>query len=332
MTSPTPLDALIRATIARSGPMPVSRYMELCLTHPEFGYYVTRSPIGRDGDFTTAPEVSQMFGELIGLWAASIWNEMGMPEEIQFVELGPGRGTMMADALRAIRILPALQAAVSVHLVELSPVLRTAQRATLGEVDRIHWYDRLDDVPARPSIIFANEYFDALPVHQAVKCEHGWCERVIDVADDQLVYGVAKEPLTRFDVLLPPLVRAAPNGAIYEWRQDAEVMSLARRLRNHGGAALIIDYGHSRSEAGDTFQAVARHNFADPLQAPGKADLTAQGVSRVVLATLDAHEVYRRQGFQELAAPERWMEIDRRKQATALAAPAARPETSPTPR
>jgi SAM-dependent MidA family methyltransferase len=269
------LETLIRKQIAASGPMPVSRYMQLCLTHPDYGYYLKRDPLGRGGDFITAPEVSQMFGELIGLWAASVWNAMGMPQEVKFIELGPGRGTMMADALRAVRILPAFHEAISVHLVEASPALREKQREKLADAAHVEWYDSIDDVPEGPAIILANEFFDALPIHQVVKQDDGWHERVIEIDDDILAYGVAKDPIPRFDVLLPPVVRAAPNGAIFEWRPDNMIMTIARRLRDQGGAALIIDYGHLRSDAGDTFQAVARHSFANPLKNAGLADVTA---------------------------------------------------------
>ncbi len=271
----SPLETLIRKQIATSGPMPVSRYMQLCLTHPDYGYYLKRDPLGRGGDFITAPEVSQMFGELVGLWAASVWNAMGMPQEVKFIELGPGRGTMMADALRAVRILPAFHEAITVHLVEASPTLREKQREKLAEAAYVEWYDSIDDVPEGPAIILANEFFDALPIHQAVKQDDGWHERTIEIDDDILAYGIARDPMPRFDVLLPPVVRAAPNGAIFEWRPDNEIMTIARRLRDQGGAALIIDYGHLRSDAGDTFQAVAKHAFANPLKNAGLADVTA---------------------------------------------------------
>lgn len=271
----TPLEDIIRKQIAAFGPMPVSRYMELCLAHPEYGYYLKRDPLGRDGDFITAPEVSQMFGELIGLWAASVWSAMGSPDEVRFVELGPGRGTMMADALRAIKILPAFYKAVNVHLVETSAALREKQYTTLGNSRPVQWHDRFEDVPGGPAIILANEYFDVLPIHQAIKRDTGWHERTVEVDDDIFSYGFAKDPIPRFDVLLPQHVRAAPNGAIFEWRPNKEIMALARRVREQGGAALIIDYGHVRSDAGDTFQAVAKHSFANPLKNAGEADVTA---------------------------------------------------------
>ena len=269
--------------------MPVWRYMELCLMHPQYGYYVSRDPLGREGDFITAPEVSQMFGELLGLWAASVWKQMGKPQPMRLIEIGPGRGTMMADALRALRILPQLHQSLSIHLVEVNPVLRAQQEKTLSAMRDTAWHDSIDTVPDGPCVILANEYFDVLPIHQMVKLETGWHERVVDLdGDDKLVFGTAAEPARGFDALIPPLVRAAPVGAVFEWRPDAEIIKLAMRLRDQGGAALLIDYGHLRSDAGDTLQAIARHSFADPLEAPGQTDLTAhvdfQALSRAAEA------------------------------------------------
>lgn len=275
MSEPNPLLEIVRRLIKSSGPMPVWRYMQLCLTHPEHGYYVARDPLGREGDFTTAPEVSQMFGELIGLWAAAVWREMGSPQTINFVELGPGRGTMMSDALRALRVVPMLNQAVSVHLVEINAKLREKQRATLSGRN-VQWYDSLAEVPNGPAIILANEYFDVLPVRQMVKRDNRWHERIVKLNDTgDLAFDVADEPTQHFDLLVPPLVNAAPDGAMFEWRTDTEMMTLASRVRDDGGAALVIDYGHLRSDAGDTLQAVARHTYADPLENPGGADLTA---------------------------------------------------------
>ncbi|MBR1218650.1 SAM-dependent methyltransferase [Bradyrhizobium sp. U87765 SZCCT0131] len=256
--------------------MPVWRYMELCLSHREYGYYIARDPLGREGDFITAPEVSQMFGELLGLWAASVWKAMGAPGTVRLIELGPGRGTLMMDALRAIRIVPPFYAACHVHLVEINAALRERQGSALEGVKNLHWHNSIDEVPEGPSIIFANEYFDVLPVHQMVRKETGWYERVVEIdRTDRLAFGTAAEPTPQFEVLLPPLVRAAPVGAVFEWRPPTEAMKLANRVKTSGGAALIIDYGHLRSDAGDTFQAIARHSFADPLKNAGQVDVTA---------------------------------------------------------
>jgi SAM-dependent MidA family methyltransferase len=217
-----------------------------------------------------------MFGELLGLWAASVWKAIGSPPMLRLIELGPGRGTMMADALRALRVLPPLYQSLDVHLVEINPVLREKQKSTLSGVRDIAWHDSIDEVPEGPAVIFANEYFDVLPIHQVVRRETGWHERVVNLDDDgKLSFGAAEEPIPRFEVLLPPLVRAAPIGAVFEWRPDHEMMKIATRVRDQGGAVLVIDYGHMRSDAGDTFQAIARHSFADPLKHPGQADVTA---------------------------------------------------------
>jgi SAM-dependent MidA family methyltransferase len=276
VTEYSPLQSEIKTLIKSAGPMPVWRYMELCLTHPTHGYYVARDPLGREGDFITAPEVSQMFGELLGLWAASVWKAIGSPPLLRLIELGPGRGTMMADALRALRVLPPLHQALDVHLVEINPVLREKQKSMLSSARSVTWHERLDDVPEGPSVIFANEYFDVLPIHQAVRRETGWHERVVEMDGyGGLVFGAASEPMPRFEVLLPPLVRSAPLGAVFEWRPNTEIMKVATRVRDQDGAALIVDYGHVRSDAGDTFQAIAGHSFADPLKNPGQADVTA---------------------------------------------------------
>jgi SAM-dependent MidA family methyltransferase len=271
-----PLLDEMRQRIAVGGPMPVAEYMRLCLTHPHYGYYINRDPLGAGGDFITAPEISQMFGELIGLWVAAVWQQMGAPENLRLIELGPGRGTLLNDALRATKAVRGFREALVLHLVEISPALRDIQDRRLGVMDvPMLWHDALDEVPAGPSIIVANEFIDALPVHQAVKQADGWHERVVAVTPDgTLAFDVAPEPLQFFETSMPRALRQAPLGAIYEWRADTIALELGRRMRDEG-AALIVDYGHTDSGLGDTLQAVASHSFTDPLRAPGTADLTA---------------------------------------------------------
>jgi SAM-dependent MidA family methyltransferase len=272
-----PLEFEIRRRIEAAGPMPVGEYMALCLADPRHGYYVTRDPIGAAGDFTTAPEVSQMFGELIGLWMAAVWTRMGSPANVRLTELGPGRGTLMKDALRALNVMPAMREAIVVHLVEMSPVLRAQQQRTLDGLPMpVYWHDTLDDVPPGPAIIVANEFFDAIPINQAVKTADGWRSRCIEIDDKgALAFAAAGEPIPHFEMLLPEAVRAAAPGSIFEWRADASAMALGRRIARDTGAALVIDYGHAESAIGETLQAVARHAYADVLRAPGNADLTA---------------------------------------------------------
>ena len=290
MTDYGPLEVEIRRRIQRAGPMPVGQYMALCLTHPDYGYYTTRAPLGRRGDFITAPEVSQMFGELIGLWMGNVWQRMGAPENVRIVELGPGRGTLIKDALRAANVVPMFRDAVVVHLVEINPTLETEQERTLEHLSvPMYWHPALDDVPAGPSIIIANEFFDALPVNQAVKTEYGWHERQVEIAPNgKLAFTVADAPLPYFERLLPDHVARAPLQSVFEWRNENAAFDLGRRLARDGGAALVIDYGHDISAVGDTLQAVREHDYADPLSEPGTADLTAhvdfQALARAVEA------------------------------------------------
>jgi NADH dehydrogenase [ubiquinone] 1 alpha subcomplex assembly factor 7 len=273
---PSPLESEIRRLIAVAGPMPVAEYMRLCLTHPQYGYYLTRDSIGADGDFVTAPEISQMFGELIGLWMAAVWQQMGAPENVRIVELGPGRGTLMSDALRAAKIVKDFHAAIVLHLVEISPKLQELQRQRLQGFDMpMQWHAAFAELPGGPCIIVANEFIDALPIHQAVKQADGWHERLVDIAaDGNLVMSAARDPLPHFNATLPRELRQSPENSIYEWRPDTIAIDIGSRVRGDG-AALIIDYGHAARGLGETLQAVAGHSFADPLRAPGRADLTA---------------------------------------------------------
>src|SRR4029077_1855539 len=179
--APSPLETELHRRIAMAGPMPVRQFMAMCLTDPQHGYYMTRDPLGRAGDFVTAPEISQVFGELIGLWAASAWHRMGQPENVRLVEIGPGRGTMMLDALRAAQVVPAFRGAVVLHLVEISPALQQRQQQAMATLDvPAMWHQTFDEVPDGPVIVLANELFDALPVNQAIKQFNGWYERVVE--------------------------------------------------------------------------------------------------------------------------------------------------------
>jgi NADH dehydrogenase [ubiquinone] 1 alpha subcomplex assembly factor 7 len=262
----------IKRIIAHEGPISVERYMALALYDPRHGYYMTRDPFGEAGDFTTAPEISQMFGELIGVWVADVAQHLPKTGTIRLVELGPGRGTLMADALRALKIAPDVRARLSVHLVETSPVLWAKQQATLRDAGvPMTWHERYDEVPEGAAIFIANEFFDALPIRQFVMTERGWCERLVGLdAKDELVFGLAAEAD-------PALRHAAPAGVLLEISAAGLgiISALARRLMQDGGAALIVDYGHARSGLGETLQAVKRHAFVDPLVEPGEADLTA---------------------------------------------------------
>lgn len=251
------------------GPMSVSRYMALCLGHPRHGYYMTRDPFGTAGDFTTAPEISQMFGELIALWAANVWQAMGSPAAIRLIELGPGRGTLMADLLRVATGLPTFREALSVHLVETSPVLRAAQGRTLAGKAKPVWHDTIATALDGPVIVIANEFLDALPLDQFVMTPQGWRERLVGL-DGQSGLGFG---LSAMDAGLLP---AAPVDAVFEQPTVALdiVATLSRHLTQAGGAALFVDYGSVQSGFGDTLQAMKRHGFVDPLAEPGEADLT----------------------------------------------------------
>lgn len=268
----TALAAEIAETIALEGPMPLSRYIALCLAHPRYGYYMTRDPLGRAGDFTTAPEISQMFGELLGVWAVSVWDQLGRPAAFDLIELGPGRGTLMADMLRAGRALPGFREAARVRLVETSPVLRGVQEKTLvGCGAPVLWHGRIEEIAGGvPAIILANEFFDALPIRQFQRAEGAWRERLVGLDEaGGLVFGLS-EPVGEITL-------AAQEGAIREvCPEGAAIMTaLARRLVADRGALLALDYGYGRPGFGDSLQALRAHRFADPLEAPGEADLTA---------------------------------------------------------
>ncbi len=313
--APPPIEVEIRRRIALAGPMPVAQFMSICLTHPDHGYYIARDPFGAAADFVTAPEITQMFGELIGLWAAAVWGLMGEPANVRLVELGPGRGTMMLDALRAVQVAPAFRAAIIVHFVEISPALQERQKQAVEGLEvPVQWHRSLDEVPDGPLILIANEFFDALPVHQAVMCADGWHERLVKLDEEgRFQFSIARDPIPLFDQVLPRHLANAQIGSIFEWRLGKWGLELGRRVARAQGAALIIDYGHIKSAVGETLQAVSAHHFADPLEAPGLVDLTAhvdfqalgqaaESMGAAVHGPLEQGEFLRRLGIESRAA------------------------------
>jgi SAM-dependent MidA family methyltransferase len=279
------LGRMIRDSIRHDGPMALDTFMAVALGHSRHGYYMTRDPFGRAGDFITAPEISQMFGELIGLWAAEVWSMLGEPARINLIELGPGRGTLMSDALRAARVSNGFCAAIEVHLVETSPVLRDAQQKILAQAQAsVHWHTALDDVPEGPCLVIANEFFDALPVRHYMRAKDGWHQRVIGLDDKgELIFGLAPDSET--------LITAdAPEGTLLELSPASQLMmnALAKRIAAGQSAALVIDYGHVETGFGETLQALKNHRPADVLASPGEADLTTHvdfaALSRAAIA------------------------------------------------
>jgi SAM-dependent MidA family methyltransferase len=268
----TPLATLIRRKIEAEGPLRLDRFIGLCLMHPEHGYYTGRDPLGRGGDFVTAPEISQMFGELIGAWGAQVWVDQGRPGAFVLAELGPGRGTLMQDALRVAGGLPGFRDAARVWLVEASPVLRARQAEALAGAGA-QWVADVGALPAGPLLVVANEFFDALPVRQFQRADALWRERRVGVKDDGLAL-VWDRP--RGDAGLEARFGAVPDGAVVEVNAAAEAVAaeLGRRIVRDGGAALVVDYG-DWDGWGDTVQAVRGHARVDPLAAPGESDLTA---------------------------------------------------------
>ena len=268
----TLLAQVLARRIAATGPISVADFMAECLMHPEYGYYATRDPLGAQGDFTTAPEISQMFGEMIGLALAQAWLDQGASKSFTLAELGPGRGTLMADILRATKGVPGFHAAADIHLVEMSPVLKAAQAAKLAPHAITH-HDTVAALPDQPLFLIANEFFDALPIRQFQREGAGWRERQVGLDGDKLTIGMTG-PVPARDIAFR--LEDTRDGDVVEWCPAAPtIMSeITTRITAHGGAAMIIDYGDWRS-LGDTLQAVVAHEHVDPLAAPGEADLTA---------------------------------------------------------
>ncbi len=292
---PTPLAVRLARRIRAGGPIPLSDFMADCLLDPDHGYYATRDPFGAAGDFTTAPEISQMFGELLGLCLAQAWLDLGRPAPFTLAELGPGRGTLMADLLRATRGVAGFHAAARIVLVEASPALRARQGQTLAGHAPV-WVDTADALPEAPLFLVANEFFDALPIRQFTRTEAGWAETVVGLgADGGLALGRA--PAAPLAALTPRLADTAPGDIVEICPAAPAIMAaISGRILSHGGLALILDYGGWQSR-GDTFQALKDHAFSDPLATPGEADLTAHvDFAALAAAAAPAHTAFQPQG------------------------------------
>lgn len=268
-----PLIDHLKSLISEIGAIDVAQYMEECLGNPDHGYYILNEPFGVAGDFITSPEISQMFGELLGLWAVHQWHAMDKPAHFHLVELGPGRGTLMADALRAASGLPEFMDGLNLHLVETSPKMRTAQQRALAGY-KPQWHSDFDTVPDGPIIVIANEFFDALPIHQFEFTEHGWLERRITTVEGRLNFALWPP---QFSITAATAHFHPKPGDVFEVSPVSQgiVAKIAKHCESQLGCAVFIDYGHGRSGLGDTLQAVKSHAYVDVLATPGDADLTA---------------------------------------------------------
>jgi NADH dehydrogenase [ubiquinone] 1 alpha subcomplex assembly factor 7 len=270
------LKAVLAAEIRARGPLSVARFMSLSLGHPSLGYYRRQDPLGLAGDFVTAPEVSQMFGEIVGLWLAEAWSGLGRPAPARLIELGPGRGTLMADLLRATASIESFRRSLSIHLVETSTRLRQLQADRLVGVE-VEWHDELGEVPPGPLLLVANEFFDALPVHQLVRTGQGWVERRIGLAEDGgLIFVLDDRPSPLSEQIPDRDAAAAGTVAEVSPARAALARQIGARIAASGGVALLIDYGAwTEGPTGDTLQAVRAHAACAPLACPGEADLSA---------------------------------------------------------
>lgn len=266
------LTDILARRISAQGPISLADYMAECLLHPDYGYYTNATPFGKAGDFITAPEISQMFGELCGLWLAQCWMDQGCPAPFTLAEIGPGRGTLMADALRATRNIAGFHQAARICLIEASPRLKGIQRATLADY-QVTWLADISALPEAPLFLIANEFFDALPIRQFQRVGEGWCERMVGLQGGRLTLGLG--PATTFAALAHRLADTRDKDIVeFCPALPAIAGAIGQRVARHAGAALIIDYGNWRS-LGDTFQALRAHQAVDPFAAPGRADLTA---------------------------------------------------------
>ncbi len=267
----TPLEAIIRAQIDRFGPISLAEYMALCLLHPAHGYYTTKRPLGAAGDFVTAPEISQMFGEMLGLCLIETWIDQGRPDPFLLAELGPGRGTLMADIMRIGAQVPGFLEAAKIWLIEASPRFQSEQSSFLSS-HNINWCAQISDLPEAPLFLIANEFFDALPIRQFQRAQSGWQERMIGLEGDRLAFGLAAPmPIEALEDQV-----GVTLGDVVETNSAASAImaEIAIRIGQTGGAALIVDYGDWHP-SGTSFQAVRTHKMVDPLSCPGETDLTA---------------------------------------------------------
>ena len=315
----TELEKRLIQRIRSTGPMTVADYMHDCLLHPEFGYYSRHDPLGVSGDFTTAPEISQMFGELLGLALVQAWLDREAPQPVCLAELGPGRGTLMADILRASRTVPEFTEALSVHLVEASPVLREAQRQAIDLP--LHHHDTIESLPRIPLFLVANEFFDALPVRQFQRDGAAWRERMVGVDNDGTLTLGLSDPVSPES--LAYRLGDTRDGDIVEIRPAASVFAgeIGARIAKFGGLALVIDYGGQRS-LGDTLQAVQAHRSVPPLTDPGMADLTAhvdfEAIARVARPAAHTQVIPQGEFLEHLGIVERAERLAARLQGSAL--------------
>lgn len=269
------LEKIIRGIVSKQGPISMAAYMELALQHPDYGYYRKREPLGREGDFITAPEVSQLFGEMIGVWCAEAWKRLDKPDPFALVELGPGRGTMMQDLLRATANVGKFHAAMKLFLDESDEALRMRQKEALSAKEPKH-VAGISEIPAMPMIIVANEFFDAFPVRQFEKTFRGWAERMVAEENGALV--ITLRPLTEFEKkLVPAALTDAVPGTVFEFSAQAQalVREIAQAVAQRKGAALIIDYGYTAGSGTSTLQAVSKHAPVSIFERPGEVDLTS---------------------------------------------------------
>ncbi|MCF6198201.1 MAG: SAM-dependent methyltransferase [Hyphomicrobiaceae bacterium] len=275
----------LRAQIRADGPLSLHDYMQACLADPEYGYYLVREPFGVGGDFITAPDICQVFGELLGLWCVHVWAELGQPKNCKLIELGPGRGALMSDALRAVSLVPECVRSIDVHFVETSTALRTAQKEHIEgqakdqerEIPALFWHDDLSSVPDGPTFLIANEFMDALPIRQFQMQGGQWFERQVGLdGEGGFAFGLAEQPLENTNIL-PPIHEQGVEGDFIEFcpAMSAVIGQMAARAKTHPFAGGLIDYGYGQPALGDTFQAISDHKFTDPLKDPGLADVTA---------------------------------------------------------